>query len=285
MIDLHTHTTASDGGCSPPELVARAVAAGVTVLSVTDHDTVDACEAAAAACATARIDFVTGIEITAIHDEIDVHVLGYFIDPGMPGLRLFLAEQRRRRIDRVGRIVARLQTLGMPLDANAILQPVIDRPGKSIGRPAIARALVAAGYVQTTNEAFDSLLSRGRPGFVPREGAPPEQVFQQIHSAGGVASLAHPGLLRRDQWIADFAASGLDALEAYHTHHDAEAIDRYCAIAHGLGLCRSGGSDYHADASHGSAHPGSIALPADAFDQLRERAASRATASGAGTSS
>jgi predicted metal-dependent phosphoesterase TrpH len=285
VIDLHTHTTASDGRCSPAELVARAAAAGVTVLSVTDHDTVDATSAAAEACAAAGITFVPGIEITAILDETDVHVLGYFIDPAAPGLRLFLAEQRRRRVDRIGRIVEQLEKLGMPLDADAILRPVIDQPGKSIGRPAVARALVAGGYVKTSNDAFATLLSRGRPGFVPREGASPAQVFEQIHSACGVASLAHPGLLRHDEWIGGFASSGLDAIEVYHTNHDEELIARYRSIAKRFGLCMSGGSDYHADASHGSPQPGSTALPADAFDQLRDRATSRATASGANSSS
>ena len=285
MIDLHTHTTASDGRCSPPELVARAAEAGVTVLSVTDHDTLDACEAAGEACADAGIVFVTGIEITAVRDEKDVHVLGYFIDPGAPGLRVFLAEQRRRRLDRVGRILVQLEKLGLPLDADAILRPALDQPGKSIGRPAVARALISAGYVKTSNEAFASLLSRGRPGFVAREGAAPEEVIRQIHGAGGIASLAHPGLLRHDEWIAGFASSGLDAIEAYHTSHDAPLIACYRSIAHRLGLCISGGSDYHADESHGAAHPGSVALPADAFDQLRARATSRATASGASTSS
>ena len=285
MIDLHTHTTASDGRCSPSELVARAGAAGVTVLSVTDHDTCDACAAAGQACAAAGITFVPGIEITAVCDEVDVHVLGYFIDPQAPGLRLFLAEQRQRRIDRVRRIIARLETLGMSLDADAVLRPAIDQPGTSIGRPAVARALVAAGYVKTTNEAFASWLSRGRPGFVPREGAAPDTVIAQIHGAGGVAALAHPGLLGRDEWIAGFVSSGLDALEAYHTKHDEEATERYRAIAHRLGLGVSGGSDYHGDESHGSANPGSVTLPTDAFDQLRERATSRATASGARTSS
>jgi hypothetical protein len=285
MIDLHTHTTASDGRCTPRELVARASAAGVTTLSVTDHDTVDACEAAGAACADARITFVAGIEITAVCDESDVHVLGYFIDPGALGLQRFLAEQRQRRIDRVRRMVALLQTLGMPLDAGAILQPVVDRPGKSIGRPAIARALVDNGYVKTTNEAFEIWLSRGRPGFVSREGASPEVVFEQIHAAGGIASLAHPGLLRRDEWIAGFAGSGLDTIEAYHTSHDEMQVRAYRTLASRLGLCVSGGSDYHGDESHGSPHPGAVSLPQDVFDQLRERAASRATASGAATSS
>lgn len=284
MIDLHTHTTASDGRCSPPELVARAAAAGVTVLSVTDHDTVDACAAAGETCTAAGITFVTGIEITAICDEVDVHVLGYFIDPGAPGLGRFLAEQRQRRIDRVGRIVVQLQRLGLSLDADAILRPVIDQPGKSIGRPAIARALVAAGYVKSSNEAFSSLLSHGCPGFVAREGASPEQVFEQIHGAGGVASLAHPGLLRRDEWIAGFVASGLDAIEAYHTNHDDELIGSYRSIAQRLGLCISGGSDFHGDASHGAASPGGTALPEPAFNQLRRRATSRAIASGAATS-
>lgn len=285
MIDLHTHTTASDGRCSPPELVARAAAAGVTVLSVTDHDTVDACAEAAAACADAGIAFVAGIEITAIREDVDVHVLGYFIDPGAPGLRRFLAEQRQRRVDRVGRIVSQLQTLGMPLDADAILRPALEHPGRSIGRPAVARALVAAGYVKNSNDAFASLLSRGRPGFVAREGALPEQVFEQIHGAGGVASLAHPGLLQRDEWIAGFASRGLDAIEAYHTKHDDDLSGRYRAMADRLGLSVSGGSDYHADGAHGAPHPGSTALPEDAFHQLRDRATSRATASGANTSS
>ena len=285
MIDLHTHTTASDGCCTPAELVARAAAAGVTVLSVTDHDTVAACEAVETACAAAGIGFVPGIEITAVQDEVDVHVLGYFIDARSSALRVFLADQRQRRVDRVRRMIAQLETLGLHLDADAILQAAIDEPGKSIGRPAIARALVAAGYVKTSNEAFASWLSRGRPGFVARHAAAPDNVIAQIHDAGGIASMAHPGLLERDEWIAGFAASGLDAIEAYHTKHDEEMTWRYRSMAHRLGLAVSGGSDYHADASHGSAHPGSVSLPAEAFDDLRDRATSRATASGARTSS
>ena len=285
MIDLHTHTTASDGKCSPSELVARAAAAGVTVLAVTDHDTCDACDEARQSCAAAGITFVNGIEITAVREEVDIHVLGYFFDPESPSLRVFLAEQRRRRLERVGRIIAQLAKLGLPLDADAILRPATDHPGKAIGRPAIARALVAGGYVKTSNEAFATWLSRGRPAFVAREGAAPDTVIAQIHDAGGVASLAHPGLLRRDPWIAGLASAGLDALEAYHTNHDEEATGRYRSTADRLGLAVSGGSDYHADESHGAVRPGSVSLPADAFDQLRERATRRASASGAITSS
>ena len=284
MIDLHTHTTASDGRCTPEELVARAAGAGVTVLSVTDHDTTDACRAVGEACAAPGITFVPGIEITAVCDEIDVHVLGYFLDPASPGLRAFLAEQRLRRVERAGLMIAKLATLGLHLDADAVLRRAREQPGKSIGRPVIARALIEAGYVKSISEAFDSWLSPGRPGFVAREGAPPADVIAQIHGAGGVASLAHPGLLRRDEWIAGFATSGLDAIEVYHSNHDEDAARRYWSIADRLGLSVSGGSDYHADESHGSA-PGSVSLPSADFDQLRDRATSRATASGAGTSS
>ncbi|PYQ97743.1 MAG: hypothetical protein DMF94_15370 [Acidobacteria bacterium] len=268
MIDLHTHTTASDGRCAPAELVARAAAAGVTVLSVTDHDTVAGCEAAAGACEAADIEFVPGIEITAVRDEADVHVLGYFIDPRSSALRVFLTEQRQRRFDRVGRMIARLARLGLRLDADAILRPAVDDPTRAVGRPWIARALVAAGYVQTTNEAFTSWLSRGRPGFVPREGAAPDNVIARIHDAGGLASMAHPGLIGRDNWIPGLAASGLDAIEAFHTDHDADAIARYRAMAQRLTLAVSGGSDYHGDESHGAAHPGNVSLPRDDFERL-----------------
>ena len=271
MIDLHTHTTASDGRCTPAELVARAAAAGVHVLSVTDHDTAAASEAAATACSAAGIEFVPGIEITATADGADVHVLGYFLDVGAPALRAFLAEQRRRRMDRVRQMIDRLRSLGISLDADAVLQPGIDDSSKAAGRPWIARALVAGGYVKTATEAFDRWLSYGRPAFVPRAGARPEEVFAKIREAGGVTSLAHPGLLSRDECIAAFAATGLDALEAYHPYHDAESTARYLGIAARLALEVSGGSDYHADPAHGAVGPGSVALPHDRYERLKAR--------------
>ena len=285
MIDLHTHTTASDGRCTPRELVARARAAGVTVLSVTDHDTVAGLAPAADACEDAGIEFVPGIEITAVRDAADVHLLGYFIDPAAPELAAFLAAQRQKRLDRVGRIIARLEQLGMPLDGEAILRPALEHAGTSIGRPAIARALVSGGYVASTNDAFDAWLARGRPAFVAREGATPENVIAQIHAAGGIASMAHPGLLGRDLWIAALVAAGLDAIESYHTNHDEAATKRYRAVAARYGLAVSGGSDFHGDESHGAPNPGSVSLPQEEFDQLRRRAASRATASGSNVSS
>jgi predicted metal-dependent phosphoesterase TrpH len=285
MIDLHTHTTASDGRCTPAELVTRAAAAGVTVLSVTDHDTIDAATAAAEACARSGITFVPGIEITAVREEIDVHVLGYFVDPAAPGLRAFLSEQRLRRVERAGQMIDKLAGLGLRLDADEILRRARDQPGKSVGRPMIARALIAAGHVQTISEAFDNWLSPGRPGFVAREGAPPDEVVAQIHGAGGIASLAHPGLLQHDEWIAGLAAAGLDAIEVYHSKHNDETARRYVSIAERLGLGVSGGSDYHADPAHGAGYPGSASLPRVDFDHLRDRATNRATASGASTSS
>src|SRR5262249_5958496 len=180
-------------------------------------DTVAGCDKAAEACRDAGVEFVPGIEITAARDGADVHLLGYFIDTQAAGLGAFLAEQRLRRFDRVHRIVARLAELGMPLDADALVAPALASSGASIGRPAVARALVSAGYVATTNDAFGVWLGRGRPAFVPRNGAAPEAVIAHIHAAGGLASMAHPGLLRRDEWIASLVDAGLDAIEAYHT--------------------------------------------------------------------
>jgi len=268
MIDLHTHTTASDGRCAPDELVRRAKAAGLSVLAVTDHDTVAGCAAAEAACQQAGMTFVSGIEVTAVRFGGDVHVLGYFIDTRSPALLEFLSEQRQRRIDRVRAMIARLAAHGISLDADAILQPGIDDPAKAVGRPWIARALVQAGCVATTNEAFETWLARGRPAFVPRTGAPPDDVVRRIHDAGGVASLAHPGLLAHDDWIPEFAAAGLDAIEAYHSEHDTLMTANYIAVAKRLKLAISGGSDYHADESHGAVRLGAISLPREHFDGL-----------------
>ena len=269
MIDLHTHTTASDGRCSPEELVARAAQAGVTVLGLTDHDTIAGVVPTAAACARTGIEFVPGIEITAVADAADVHVLGYFVDAASSSLESFLAEQRRRRLDRVYRIVERLARHGIRLDADAIVAPAVANPSIAIGRPWIARALVRAGHVADTSEAFDKFLATGRAAFVPRIAARPDEVFARIHEAGGIASLAHPVLVEHDEWIPGFAAAGLDALEAYHSDHDEADTLRYLAMADRLGLKVSGGSDFHGDESHGPGGPGSVALPRERFEQLK----------------
>ena len=237
------------------------------MLSVTDHDTTAGCVEAAAACAACGIVFVPGIEMTAVHDSADVHVLGYFIDAASAGLARFLAAQRLARIDRVRAMIGRLADLGISLDGEALVQPALDDPSKAVGRPVIARALVAAGCVHDTDEAFAQFLGRGRPAFVPRAGAPPDEVFGRIHEAGGIASIAHPGLNIRDEWIGGFAADGADALEAYHSDHDAQATARYLEIAGRFGLLVTGGSDYHGDPSHAPA-PGSTSLPRAAYERL-----------------
>ena len=277
MIDLHTHTTASDGRCAPADLVARASAAGVTVLAVTDHDTVAGCAAVAAACARSGIQFVTGIEVTAVVADADVHVLGYFMDVHSERLQVFLTEQRRHRADRVRQIVARLAAAGISLDVDAILGPGVEDTGKAPGRPWVARALVKAGHVATPDQAFERWLGRGRPGYVARIGPSPADVFARIHDAGGVASLAHPVLVGHDDWLPGFAEAGMDALEAYHPEHDAAATKRYVEIARELGLAVSGGSDYHGDKSHGPAGPGGVSLPPEEFERLKVASAFRRT--------
>lgn len=270
MIDLHTHTTASDGLCTPSELVARAASAGVEVLSVTDHDTTAACAPVGVACGLAGIEFVPGIEMTSVVDGKDVHLLGYFMDPDDDRLGAFLAQARRMRIDRIRQIVQRLAEHGIQLDVDAVLRPGTTDNAKAAGRPWIARALIAAGHVATISEAFDRWLSSGRPAFVERIGPAPEDVLHQIHDANGIVSLAHPGILGRDDLIQGLAAAGLDAIEAYHSKHQVDDTVRYLTFAERLGLAVSGGSDYHAD-PNASIRVGSISLPRELFDALKAR--------------
>ncbi len=258
---------------APSALVIEAVRAGITTLSVTDHDTTAGLDEAGAAAARFGTAFVPGIEITAIERGRDVHMLGYFFDAANAAFREFLESQRAERRRRVGEIARRLRELGLPVEAAHIL----DGPhGRSVGRPALADALVAAGYVSSRREAFDLWLGEGRPGFVPRGGARPFEVIEVIHQAGGVASLAHPGLLRMDGIIEALASHGLDAIEARHTDHDADLEAHYRAIARRLGLAVSGGSDFHGEDGR-RRDLGEIALPQDDFAGLAARAGARTT--------
>lgn len=272
MIDLHLHTTASDGRLAPEALVARAAGLGLTIISLTDHDTTAGLAEATAAATQHGVRLVPGIEITAVERGRDVHVLGYFIDPDHAPFVVFLDAQREDRRRRVETMIARLAELGMPLDGERLLGSVAPGSGRAIGRPHVADALVAAGHAADRGDAFDRFIAEGRPAFVPRRGASVGEVAAIVRAAGGVASLAHPGLMRLDDAIPGFVADGLTAIEVWHSDHDAEATAHYEAIARGLGLGMSGGSDFHADHSHHASGFGSVTLPRHAFEDLESRA-------------
>ena len=211
-----------------------------------------------------------GIEISAVADGRDVHILGYFIDTASPGLRVFLDRQREDRLRRVRLMGERLAALGAPIDIDPILADAAR--GRSVGRPQIATALAAAGHVRTRDEAFDRFLEFGGPAFVPREGTPPAQVVAIVHAAGGIASLAHPGVTGRDDLIPALASSGLDAIEARHSDHDEVAESRYRAVARARGMLVSGGSDFHGATGHRISRLGVVTLPQGDFDALRAAA-------------
>jgi predicted metal-dependent phosphoesterase TrpH len=266
-VDLHLHTTASDGWLTPSALVERAAAAGVHVMAITDHDTTAAIVEGRAAAGRLGIDVVAGIEVTAVEDGRDVHVLGYFIDPGDAEFNAFLTTQRTRRIARVQAIAARLATLGVPVDVAPLVAMAEAQSGKSIGRPQIARAMIDAGHARDIADAFDRYLAIGQPGFVPREGPSIGVVIDALHRAGGIASLAHPGKTQIDERIPALRQAGLDAIEAFHSDHDDAARARYAALAAELGCLVTGGSDFHGDPSHGR-EPGAVSVPPEAWARL-----------------
>ena len=243
------HTTASDGRLAPVDLVARAAAAGLTTISVTDHDTIAALAEVTAAAAAKGIRVVPGIELTAIDHGRDVHMLGYFFDPASAPLAALLHSQRALRVLRVREIAGTLASLNMPIDVEGVLLAAAARPGSSVGRPQLARALVRAGHVRSVQDAFDRWLATGRPAFVPRTGPTPLDVIQTIHGAGGVASFAHPGVTRRDELIGPLVDHGLDAIEVYHSDHTPEDVVAYRGLATRLGTLVSGGSDFHGEDS------------------------------------
>jgi hypothetical protein len=267
LIDLHLHTTASDGRLSPAQLVARARAAGLTTISVTDHDTVAAIAEVTELAGAVDMRVIPGIELTAVDDGRDVHMLGYFFDPASATLAALLTKQRSLRVTRVREIGERLAALQVPVDVEEVLLGAATRPGSSVGRPQVARELVRAGYVGSVQEAFDRWLATGRPAFVPRSGPSPVAVVEAIHAAGGLASMAHPGVTRRDELIAPLVANGMDAIEVFHTDHTPVAQQAYYALAHQHGIAMSGGSDFHGDETRRNTL-GVTTLPAAAFEAL-----------------
>ncbi|MGY4720289.1 PHP domain-containing protein [Naumannella huperziae] len=248
-IDLHTHSAVSDGTDAPADLIAAAAAAGLDVVALTDHDTFDGLAEAAGAARRLGIGFVPGMEMSARRDGASVHLLAYGADPAHPALAAELARIRSGRADRVGPVLERLAALGVRLTREQVEAQA--GGASAIGRPHIADALVAAGYVADRTEAFDRWLRDGGPAHVDRYATELARAIDLVHDAGGRAVLAHPWAresrtaLPPEVITALVAEHGLDGLEADHHDHDEEARAELHALAARLGIVATGSSDHH----------------------------------------
>lgn len=242
-IDLHLHSTASDGILAPAEVVAAARAVGLSTIALTDHDTVAGVEEAVRAGKSLGVRVIRGVELSA-HEEAsgkEVHVLGLHLSQLDP-LERELTELRGKRTERARLIVEKLNQIGVAIDLDSVLR---EAAGGAVGRPHIARALIASGAVADQREAFDRFLGNGRPAFIPKARFLIQDAIRIIHDAGGLAIWAHPAHTARRERVEQLAALGLDGLEVRHPSHSPEVSAGLEALCDFLGLVPSGGSDWH----------------------------------------
>lgn len=284
MIDLHTHSAVSDGTLSPTALVEAAHQAGITVLALTDHDTIHGLDEAEEAARRLNIRFISGIELSCSMEMGTVHLLGYGFNHRNETLQDALIELQQWRAQRNDRLVVRLQELGFAITIDDV---VAYSDTGVIGRPHFARALIAAGHFSTIDDVFTQLLAKGQPAYVRREGISAPEAITLIHSAGGLAVWAHPLLgapkhLRDKQQLISMieilAEAGLDGIEAWHSRFSPEERDTIAEIAQKLGLLATGGSDFHGDNKPGIAlgiGHGDLIVPSHVAEVLQLRQASK----------
>ena len=273
-IDLHTHSTASDGVYAPGELVRHAKDGGLRVLALTDHDTTDGLDEAAQAAAKLDIDFIPGIEINTDVSGGEVHVLGYFMEYQRPAFQEKIKVLRDARERRGQRMVELLNEHGI----NVAWERVRAIAEGAVGRPHVAKALLEAGYVQTIGEAFDRYIGTGRFAYVPRYRMTPEDAVRLIASANGLPVLAHPidlpGLDELRNWLPSLCAAGMVGLETYYGPYTAANEQALLALANKYRLIPTGGTDFHGPGIHPTPLGGRF-VPHEAVERLKAEAARR----------
>lgn len=256
FVDLHAHSTASDGALRPADAVAAAHAVGLAAFALTDHDTLGGIPEAQAAADACGLRLIPGVELSVHQGSDEVHLLGLHIRD-VAAMQARLEVYRDRRRSRAEQMVARLNGAGLAVTMDAVLAA---SDGGAIGRPHVARALVAGGHVRDVREAFDKWLGAGRPAYVDKERLEIAEGIALIHDAGGIAIYAHPGPDGRRERIEPLVAVGLDGLEVRHPSHSRDDELRLAALAAFFGLVVSGGSDWHG-AMHGGRVLGAMQIP------------------------
>ncbi len=278
MIDLHSHTTASDGQHSPAELLALAASAGVTALAVTDHDTVAGLGEAEEAARAHGVELVPGIELSAFVLKREVHILGHFVRPDFEELASFSARLSVEREQRMERMVEQMRRLGFPVTMGNVRAVA---GNAQLGRPHLARVLVERGWCLDVKEAFDRFLGAGRSAWVDRFKLDGGDAIKLIHRAGGTATLAHPGSSKVERHeLRMLAKDGLDGLEALHSDHNPSVREKYLKFAKEFDLVTTGGSDFHGEQVTPGKRPGDSPTPPENFARLRARAASQSARPG-----
>ena len=274
MIDLHSHTNQSDGSCSPEQLVEEAVRAGVTTLGITDHDTFAGYDQALGAADSAGLELVCGIELSTKLHSHSVHLLGYFFGSnGLTEFRRWVLELQASRRERNVRLAQRLRELGFDIT----IEEAEARGRGMTGRPHFAQIMVEKGYVSGFREAFDEYLDESAKGYVYRHEPQFAEGVEHIREAGGVASLAHPIRVNGDvpALMPELRDAGMNAIEAYHSDHDAEHTAMYLALAKQYGMLVTGGSDFHGDVKPGvklgTGYGGNLHIPEDLLERMRGR--------------
>lgn len=265
-VDLHMHSTRSDGSFSPRGVVQHAASLGIRAISLTDHDTVAGVAEAQEAGAEFGVEVIAGTELSAQVGNKEVHILGYFVDPNNSDLLGCLKQFRDARIDRAEKMVGKLNKMGVPVR----LSQVLAKAGNaSVGRPHVADVLVEEGFVFSPDEAFHKYLGYSKPAYQPKFALTPAEAIGVIHAAGGLASVAHPVLYAQDSLLPGLIAQGVDGIEVMHVKHNASAVARYSALAEKHGLLKTGGSDCHGD-GRGQAVMGCVKVPCDFLDGLKQ---------------
>ena len=266
-LDLHLHSTASDGRLSPEELVWTAAHLGLAVISLTDHDSVDGiAPALKAAQSYPTLKVIPGVEVSTDVPHGEVHILGYFIDYANPELVIKLAAFRNSRKVRAQRMIAKLATMGVHVEWNR----VEDIAGTgSVGRPHIAQAMLEKGYVPSQREAFAKYIGREAPAYVEREKMTPEEVVELITRVGGLAVLAHPAEIDDlEQLIPRLQRVGLIGMEVYYNNYPPRTTQYLASLAHKHALIATGGSDYHGIDNATETPIGGVAIPPEGVDRL-----------------
>lgn len=272
LVDLHCHTTFSDGLLTPEQVVSRARELGLVAVGITDHDAIDGIEKAASCGRSLGVEVVPGVEMSCNVNGVDLHMLGYYLDFRSSDVQEFFAGLRHHRSERARLMVEKMRELGVRVsfdDVRAVAR------GAAVGRPHVAQTLVNAGAVRSVEEAFRRYIGYDGPAYVPKKKLEPREAVEFTRRHGGVAVIAHPGTYHQDDVVYAAIAAGVDGIEVWHPDHNERAVARYEEIAQKNGLLTSGGSDCHGGRKNGKVFLGEVTVPYECLARIKRLAKER----------